>query len=137
MNAYGHLDLFGDEPGWGSVEETRIGPPPDMLFDDDDDEQTGLYVVVEAGLPGETIICAAPPPPVRARTQDPDVIYSCGRTYRRHKELVADAFIRGCEFDVIAPLHDDERGVHLGQATCAGCHSTFTWELAGHDPVRR
>jgi hypothetical protein len=137
MMAHGHLDLFGAEPGWSSVEDTHIGPVPDMDFDDD--EPTGLYVVVEAGLPGETIICAAPPPPVRARTQDQDVVYTCGRTYRTHKQIAADVIRRNCEMDVIAPLHDDEHGIHLGQCTCPGCGSTFTYPLSGHNPrpVRR
>jgi hypothetical protein len=127
---HSHLDLLSDEPGWMS--ETYIGPPPDMDEPDLDDEPTSVFARIDAEPP--TIVCPVPPPVRADRRQDPNVMYPCGRTYREHKQEVADAILRGAGYEVIEPIHDDAHGTHLGQATCHECRSTFTWDLPGHSP---
>jgi hypothetical protein len=122
MMAHGHLDLFGAEPGWSSIEDTHIGPVPDMDFDDD--EQTGLYVVVEAGAPDDTIICAAPPPP-------PEPRFRCGMTRHEHDEIKLDAFRRETELEDIGQIHDEDLGVHL-QLANHSCGTTVAYPLPGH-----
>lgn len=139
---YSHCSIFADEPDWCA--ETLVAPEPDEEEEepDLDDEPTMELVLIEAMEPGEchTVVCAVPPPPgsfaqgsgLMRRVQDPSVMYSCGRTYAEHRAIAADAIRRHAEFDVIAPQHCDELQVHLGQCTCPGCGSTFSWPLPGH-----
>lgn len=67
------------------------------------------------------------------RHQDPDVLYDCGKTYAQHKEIALDRVLREQELIPVEPFRDARGEPYLGQGTCRGCHSTFTWPLPERD----
>jgi hypothetical protein len=70
-----------------------------------------------------------------------DTMYSCGRTFGQHKELLTDVVIREQEFRRDQPHHEDdeEAGIHVHKqyVTCLSCNSTFTYPLPGDDEGAR